>query len=124
MPGDRDEARRLTAWSVTRVCFWTGRLDANKDPLTMLAAFDAASAVLPDARLYCCFGDAPMLADVERRIAASDLLARRRDVARPSGRTTSWRCGIEPADFFVQMSHREGRGIRCSSDGMRLTRLS
>jgi len=109
MPGDRDEARRLTGMVGDPCLFWTGRLDANKDPLTMLAAFERASAVLPDARLYCCFGEAPMLADVERRIAASDVLARRVTLL---GRLPhdELEMRYRAADFFVQMSHREGSG--------------
>ena len=108
-PGDRDAARRISGMAGDPCLFWTGRLDANKDPLTMLAAFELAAAALPQVRLYCCFGDAPMLADVERRIAASDLLARRVTLL---GRLPhdDLEMRYRAADFFVQMSHREGSG--------------
>jgi glycosyltransferase involved in cell wall biosynthesis len=107
--GDRDAARRITGMAGDPCLFWTGRLDANKDPLTMLDAFERAAAALPEIRLYCCFGDAPMLADVERRIAASDVLARRVTLL---GRLPHEELEMRyrSADFFVQMSHREGSG--------------
>ncbi|MDB4890393.1 MAG: glycosyl transferase group 1 [Gemmatimonadetes bacterium] len=108
-PGDRDEARRATGMSGEPCLFWTGRLDANKDPLTMLAAFELAAAKLPDAWLYCCFGDAPMLAEVERRIALSEILSRRVALL---GRLPheELETRYRAADFFVQTSHREGSG--------------
>lgn len=108
-PGDRDEARRATGMSGEPCLFWTGRFDANKDPLTMLAAFELAAAKLPDARLYCCFGDAPMLAEVERRIALSEILSRRVALL---GRLPheELETRYRAADFFVQTSHREGSG--------------
>ncbi len=107
--GDRDEARQATGMSGDPCLFWTGRLDANKDPLTMLAAFELAAATLPDARLYCCFGDAPMLAEVERRIASSAVLSRRVALL---GRLPHDELELRyrGADFFVQTSHREGSG--------------
>ena len=105
--GDRDAARAATGLSGDPCVLWTGRLDANKDPLVTLEAFERAARELPDARLWCRFGDAPLLGDVERRIAASPIL---RDRVALLGHCThaEMEAHYRAADLFVQASHREG----------------
>jgi glycosyltransferase involved in cell wall biosynthesis len=108
-PGDRDSARVATAMIGNPCLLWTGRLDANKDPLMMLAAFEQAAQRLPDARLWCCFGTSPLLAEVEQRIASSAALSERVVLlgTRPHAELE---VRFRAADFFVQASHREGSG--------------
>ena len=55
-----DRYRRRARGAVGRA------LDANKDPLTVLAGVSAAAGTLPGLRLYCCFGNAPLLRAVPR----------------------------------------------------------
>ena len=107
--GDRSEARRRTQMFGEPCLLWTGRLDANKDPLTMLAAFERAAERLPDARLWCCYGDAPLLDVVQRRIAASAVL-RERVVLLGTRPHQELEHRFRAAAFFVQTSHREGSG--------------
>ena len=108
-PGDRDDARRVSGIDGDPCFLWTGHLDANKDPLAMLRAFELACSALPGARLWCVFGKAPLLDEVKSRIAASHALRER--VTLLGARSHE---SMEPlfraADFFVQMSHREGSG--------------
>jgi glycosyltransferase involved in cell wall biosynthesis len=108
-PGDQTEARRVTGMSGDPCVLWTGRLNANKDPLTMLSAFEHAARTLPDARLWCCFGDASMLDSVQQRIARSDVLRERVTLlgARPHHEMEH---RYRSADIYVQTSHREGSG--------------
>jgi glycosyltransferase involved in cell wall biosynthesis len=108
-PGDQDAARAFTGMHGDPCLFWTGRLDANKDPLTMLAAFERVTAELPEARLYCCFGEAPMLAEVAHRITTSEVLSKRVTLL---GRRShdEMELRYRSADFFLQASHREGSG--------------
>jgi glycosyltransferase involved in cell wall biosynthesis len=109
MPGDQAEARRATGMSGDPCVLWTGRLNANKDPLTMLAAFEHAARVLPGARLWCCFGDSSMLEAVQQRVTSSEVLRERVMLlgARPHGEMEQ---RYRSADIFVQTSHREGSG--------------
>ena len=108
-PGDREAARAATGLSGDPCLLWTGHLNANKDPLTVLEAFRLAAARLPDARLWCCFGNAPLLAEVDRAMARSDVLRER--VTLLGARTHP---AMEPlfraADLFVQLSHHEACG--------------
>lgn len=108
-PGDQTAARRATGIEGDPCVLWTGRLNANKDPLTMLAAFEHAASALSGARLWCCFGDAAMLAGVEQRIRSSELLRERVTLlgARPHQQMEDY---YRAADLFVQTSHREGSG--------------
>jgi glycosyltransferase involved in cell wall biosynthesis len=108
-PGDRAAARRATGLAGDPCLLWTSHLDANKDPLTALAAFERAIPRLRDARLWCCFGRAPLLDAVQRRIAESSVLRDRVTLVgpRPHAEMESF---FRAADFLVQASHREGSG--------------
>jgi glycosyltransferase involved in cell wall biosynthesis len=106
-PGDRMQARRFTGIFGDPCVLWTAHLDANRDPLVMLDAFERAAPSLPDARLWCCFSEAPLLPQVERRIAESPVLRERVVLVGPRSFDEMERY-FRAADLFVQMSHREG----------------
>jgi glycosyltransferase involved in cell wall biosynthesis len=108
-PGDRSEARRLTGVEGEPAILWVGHLDANKDPLTVLAGVSAAIRALPQLRLYCCFGVAPLLRQVEQLIASDSGLRERITLL---GRVPHERVEqlMRAADIFVLGSHREGSG--------------
>lgn len=77
-PGDLAEARRRTGIGGDPCLLWIGRLNANKDPLTVLDALAAAIPQIPNARLWMCHGgDARLEADVQRRIGEDPALAER-----------------------------------------------
>jgi glycosyltransferase involved in cell wall biosynthesis len=108
-PADRDDARRLTGMEGDPAVLWVGHLNANKDPLTVLEGISAATSLLPRLRLYCCFGNAPLLRTVQSRIASD---ARLRDRVHLLGRLPHERIELlmQAADIFVLGSHREGSG--------------
>ncbi|HVN44882.1 MAG TPA: glycosyltransferase family 4 protein [Steroidobacteraceae bacterium] len=108
-PGDRTQARRLTGVEGDPAVLWVGHLDANKDPLTVLAGVKAAIRALPRLQLYCCFGAAPLRARVEPLITAdAELRARIHLLGRvPHERVEQL---MRAADLFVLGSHREGSG--------------
>lgn len=108
-PGDQQQARRRTGVHGDPAVLWVGNLDANKDPLTMLAGVSAAARQLPDLRLWCCFGVAPLLPQVEERVRADPHLCGR---VRLLGRLPHARIEelMRAADLFVLASHREGSG--------------
>jgi glycosyltransferase involved in cell wall biosynthesis len=109
VPGEREQARRLTGLEGNPVILWVGHLDANKDPLTVLEGISIAALHLPDLRLYCCFGSAPLLRAVQGRIKADPIL---RDRVQLLGRVPHDRVEMlmRAADLFVLGSHREGSG--------------
>jgi glycosyltransferase involved in cell wall biosynthesis len=85
---------------------WVGRLNPNKDPLTILDGFARALPSMPEAALTLVFGAADLLPEVERRIAASPLLSAQVHVA---GRVEHHQLPAfyAAADLFLLGSHSE-----------------
>ena len=108
-PTDRTEARRTIGVQGSPAVLWVGRLNANKDPLTVLDGFERSLADLPDATLTMIYGEDDLLDDVQRRVAGSPALAAR---VRLAGRVPHDRIAeyCSAADLFVLASHREGSG--------------
>jgi glycosyltransferase involved in cell wall biosynthesis len=106
-PGDQADARHTTGLTGDPCLLWAAHLTAGKDPLTALDAFARAAKQLPEARLWCCYGAAPLLPEVQQRIAASPVLRGRVTLLgrRPHAEMEQL---FRAADFFVQTSHREG----------------
>lgn len=108
-PADREAARRDTGIAGDPALLWVGHLDTNKDPLTVLDAVAAAAGELPDLQLWCCFGKAPLLREVRRRIASDRLLNGRVHLLGPVSHARVEQL-MQAADFFVSGSHRESTG--------------
>jgi glycosyltransferase involved in cell wall biosynthesis len=108
-PGERAQARRETDLEGDPAMLWVGHLDTNKDPLAVLEGVRLAARDLPNLRLYCCFGTAPLLSAVQQRIASDAVLQER---VRLLGRVphTHIEQLMRAADIFVLGSHREGSG--------------
>jgi glycosyltransferase involved in cell wall biosynthesis len=108
-PGDRDAARRATGAAGDPLLLWVGHLDGNKDPLTVLDCIAAAAGTLPGLQLACCFGKAPLLRQVGRRIASDPSLVGRVHLLGqvPHARVEQL---MRAADLFVSGSHRESTG--------------
>jgi glycosyltransferase involved in cell wall biosynthesis len=108
-PGDREAARRTTGTTGDPLVLFVGHLDANKDPLTVLEGVSQAARALPRLQLWCCFGTAPLLRDVEQRIAGDPQLRNRTHLLGRVPHSTIERL-MQAADVFVLGSHREGSG--------------
>lgn len=108
-PGNQREARRLTGLWGDPCVLWVGHLDKNKDPLTVISGVNAAISRLPNLRLWCYFGSAPLLTPVQRAIAQSQALSTRVHLmGRVEHRLIEQ--AMRAADLFVLGSHREGSG--------------
>jgi glycosyltransferase involved in cell wall biosynthesis len=88
---------------------WVGHLNRNKDPLTVLAGVAAAVRSLPALQLWCCFGSAPLLGEVQERIENDPQLRGRVHLLgkRPHAHIEQL---MRAADIFVLGSHNEGSG--------------
>ena len=109
-PGDQDGARGITGMAGDPAVLWVGRLNANKDPLTVLDGVSRVMEQLPGLELWCCFGQAPLRAEVERRMAADSRLRGHVHLlgSVPHGRVEQL---MRAADLFVLGSHHEGSGF-------------
>ncbi len=108
-PGDTEHARRATALTGDPAVLWVGRLDANKDPLTVLEALRRVTASLPKIELWCAYGSTGLLPEVRRRVGADPALRARvhllGDVPHKQVELL-----MNAADLYVSASHREGSG--------------
>lgn len=109
VPGDRDEARRSTGIDGNPALLWVGHLDGNKDPLTVLDGLSFAVSRLPGLQLWCCFGKATLMREMQARIDGDPMLAGRVNLI---GQVPHERIELlmRAADIFVLGSHREGSG--------------
>jgi glycosyltransferase involved in cell wall biosynthesis len=100
-------ARAHTLIRSSPAYLWVGRLDTNKDPLTLAKAFVNFLTTAPQARLYVIYQQDDLLDDVKKitdeypenifligKISHSELLY--------------W---FNSADFIISTSHYEGSGI-------------
>lgn len=105
----REAARARTGLDGSPALLWVGRLDANKDPLTVLAGVERAAASLPGLTLTMAYTDAPLLAQVQARVEASATLRNRVRLLGqvPHDELAAW---FSAADIFVLGSREEAAG--------------
>jgi glycosyltransferase involved in cell wall biosynthesis len=106
----RDEARARTGVTGSPALLWVGRLNANKDPLTILDGLARAIPQLPDATLTMVYGEGDLVGAVRERLARTGLLERR---VRLVGQVPHEHLPAfySAADLFVLGSHHEGSGF-------------
>lgn len=108
-PGDRARARSETGLYGDPCVLWVGRLTRGKDPLTVLEGVARVASRLPDLHLWCAFGAAPMLSEVQARIDDDPRLAGRVHLL---GRVPHAQIEtlLRGSDLFVSGSRAEGSG--------------
>jgi glycosyltransferase involved in cell wall biosynthesis len=108
-PGDRARAQAETGLYGDPCVLWVGRLTRGKDPLTVLEGVARVAPRLPDLRLWCAFGAAPILDAVRARIDGDPRLTGRVHLLGrvPHARIESL---LRAADLFVSGSRAEGSG--------------
>lgn len=110
VPGDMAMARAKSGLHGSPCVLSIGHLAEGKDPLTVLEGFARAALHLPDAQLWIAFGSAPMLEQVQRRVAEDGRLARRVHLL---GRLAhaDVQTALQAADLFVSGSRAESCGF-------------
>jgi len=106
----RREAQTLTGMVGDPVYLSAGRLDAIKDPLTMLRAFERISAVQRDARLYLYYLTDELLNDIVAFLDARPDLAER-VALRGRAPLDEMEAIYSSADVLLQASTREWSGL-------------
>ncbi|MGH8146802.1 MAG: glycosyltransferase family 4 protein [Rhodanobacteraceae bacterium] len=107
--GSRVRARSETGLHGDPCVLWVGHLNRSKDPLTMLEGVARAARKLPALRLWCAFGTAVMLEEVQARARRDPRLAGRVHLL---GKVTHARVEalMRAADLYVSASLSEGSG--------------
>lgn len=107
--GDRARARAASGLHGDPCVAWVGHLNANKDPLSMLEGVAQAVSRLPGLQLWCAFGSAPLLVQVQERIARDTRLSGRVHLLGPVAHAQVERL-LQAADCYVSASHAESCG--------------
>lgn len=90
------------------VFLWVGRLNANKDPLTVVKAFLKFADAQPSARLYMIYHTDELLADIQAVLKGHPYQKHIKLTGKiPHGELLYW---FNSADFIVSGSHYEGSG--------------
>lgn len=110
---NRNEARQQTNMTGSPVFLWVGRLDDNKDPLTVLDGFAQLAIQYPQARLYMIYHDGILEETVRQRIRQHPGLHDRVQLLGTIEHGTI-RDYFHSADYFVLGSHYEGSGYALS----------
>lgn len=107
-PINRSAAQSKTGVSGQPVFLWVGRLNANKDPLTVVKAFLKYAAINPSARLYMIYHTDELLADIQAVLKGHPYQKHIKLTGKiPHGELLYW---FNSADFIVSGSHYEGSG--------------
>lgn len=104
-----DQARAVTGMNGAPAILWVGRLDANKDPLTVLTGIEAVIAETPAARVWMLAPNGEGRDRVLQRVRASDVLRRTVSIMGPVP-YDQMPLYYSSSDIFVSGSHHEGSG--------------
>ena len=108
-PMPRPAAREASGIEGSPALLWVGRLNANKDPLTVLAGFERIVVPCREASLTMVFGSDELLPEVRAKLSTSPALHRRVRLVGyvPPEELPAY---YSAADIFVLGSHHEGSG--------------
>lgn len=108
-PIERDLAKARSQAEGSPVYLWVGRLNTNKDPLTVVSAFLQFSKLYPLAKLYMIFQTEELLGEIKKLFQqypeASQNIILTGQV--PHEELVYW---YNSADFIISGSHYEGSG--------------
>jgi glycosyltransferase involved in cell wall biosynthesis len=104
---DKESSKQKLGMKAPVNFLWVGRLNANKDPFTVLNGFEKYFTDHPRSKLYMIYGQDDMLAEVKTILSKSPLLENRIELVGkvPHDQLQDW---FSAADYFVSGSHREG----------------
>jgi len=109
-PMPAPDAVMLSGVSGNPAVLWVGRLNENKDPLTMLDGFSLFLNVCPDATLHMVYNAGTLRDAVNERIERDPRLAARVRLvgAVPASQIAAY---YSAADIYVSASRHEGSGF-------------
>ncbi|MBE1161891.1 glycosyltransferase family 4 protein [Dyella acidiphila] len=109
MPGSRAQARTKTGLHGDPCVLWVGHLNPGKDPLCVLEGIAQAAEQLPGLQLWCAFGNASLLGEVQQRVAQDPRLhGRVHLLGKQPHAKIEWL--MQAADIYVSGSHAESCG--------------
>jgi len=112
---DKESAKKITKAEGYPIFLWVGRLNANKDPMTVFNAFLKFLKYQPQTRLYMIYQSDDLLPELKNRIRSNAATDSIRLVGKvPHHQMQEW---YNSAHFIISGSHYEGGGTSVS-EGM------
>lgn len=109
LPKDKMAARRKLGTEGENLFLWVGRLNENKDPLTVLKAFRSYKVKNTDFKLYMIYGTFEMESEVKKFISENGMETNIQLVGKVQHEDLEdW---YSASDYFIAASHYEGSGI-------------
>lgn len=107
---DKEEKNALTRASDARIFLWVGRLNDNKDPLTVVKAFINFISFQPSAKLYMIYHTEELLQPIKELISLND---KAKEAIILIGQISNHQleAWYKRADFFISGSHYESGGV-------------
>lgn len=104
---NKADARQITGMGSGRQFLWVGRLNSNKDPLTVLSAFEKYFENRPDEKLYMIYQETDLLNVVQDRIRHHPLLINQVVLLgkKEHAEIETW---YNAANYIISASHYEG----------------
>jgi len=108
-PVNKHQARAALGMEDADIFLWVGRLEANKDPLTVLRGFEKYIAINNNAVLYMVYQKDNLLPEVKAVLQANPALQQKVVLVGKKNRDElpAW---FSAADYYLSGSHREGSG--------------
>ncbi|MCW3087104.1 MAG: glycosyltransferase family 4 protein [Sediminibacterium sp.] len=109
-PRDAMESRQRTKMKGAPAYLWVGRLNANKDPLTVISAFEKFIATRPGAMLHMVYQSEELLQAVKDAMHANPSLQKNLVLHGKIAyeELPAW---YSAADFFISSSHAEAGSV-------------
>jgi len=106
---NKKEAKKKLDMSGNFNFLWVGRLNSNKDPLTVIIAFEKYLRFNPGARMFMIYQKEDLIHDIKALIKKNgDLQKAVKLVGEiPHSDLYSW---YNAADYYISASHKEGSG--------------
>ncbi|WP_431210730.1 glycosyltransferase family 4 protein [Puia sp. P3] len=107
--GDTRDARTRLGIDGAPLFLWVGRLDQNKDPLTVINAFLIFSQQQPQARLYMLFHTRDLLPEIENLLNSNP--GGKEKIVLIGEKHEEMEDWFHAADYIISGSHYEGSGV-------------
>lgn len=106
---DKDYCKQKLQLRGNEIFIWVGRLNTNKDPMTVLAAFEKYILHNSLISLIMIFQTTELLPEIQKKLEGNKLLENR-VVLKGKVEHSELEYWFTAADFYISASHKEGSG--------------
>jgi glycosyltransferase involved in cell wall biosynthesis len=106
---DKLQSKARVGFTGNQNFLWVGRLNAGKDPMTIINAFEKYILVCPEARLFMIYQTEELLPEIKRKLRENEQL-KMAVILKGKVHHSELEEWYNAADFFVSGSHKEGSG--------------